>query len=75
LAKPTPMPSRMRPRISISTLTAVPLRAEPIKKLAPPINIDILRPYILVMGDAKKEAISPARYREDVNVVSSWLSN
>ncbi|RWW11408.1 hypothetical protein GW17_00024983 [Ensete ventricosum] len=65
----------MRPRISIRTLTAAPLRAEPTRKVSPPPSMDHLRPKALVTDDAKKEAISAARYSDDVKLVSSWLSN
>ncbi|THU46223.1 hypothetical protein C4D60_Mb09t02680 [Musa balbisiana] len=75
LAKPTPMPRRMRPRMSMRTFLAAPLSAAPIRKTSPPPNMDHLRPNVLVTIDAKKEAINAARYSDDVKVVSSWLSN
>ncbi|GAU25924.1 hypothetical protein TSUD_16620 [Trifolium subterraneum] len=57
--------------ISIPMLTANPFSNAPIKKNKPPRNIDVLRPHILVIVAAKKEATNAARYREDVNSVRS----
>lgn len=71
LQNPTPRPSNKRPIISISMLRANPFSNAPIKKNKPPRNIEALRPNILVVMEAKKEAINAARYNEDVNKVRS----
>ena len=42
-----------------------------IRKNKPPINIEGLRPNILVVVEAKKQAINAARYKEEVNNVRS----
>jgi len=62
-----PMPSITRPKISIVRLTAEAFRADPIRKLVPPLMILARRPYFLVMGDAIRDATKPAMYREEVN--------
>ncbi|KAF1876061.1 hypothetical protein Lal_00006692 [Lupinus albus] len=60
-----PTPSIIRPMISISRLRAEALRAEPIRKLTPPVMLLARRPYFLVTLDANKEATKPAMYREE----------
>lgn len=57
--------------ISISMLMAKPFNNAPIRKNKPPINIEGLRPNILVVVEAKKQAINAARYKEEVNNVRS----
>ncbi|CAA7394662.1 unnamed protein product [Spirodela intermedia] len=75
LRQPTPTPRRMRPMMSMATSLAAPLMAAPARKVTPPKSIEILRPKTRVTVDAKKEATSAARYREEVNAVRSGLSN
>ena len=57
--------------MSMTTLAATSFRAAPVKKIKPPNMIDIFLPRSLVVGDAKKEEMKPAMYRDDVNVVSN----
>ncbi|KAH0469196.1 hypothetical protein IEQ34_002428 [Dendrobium chrysotoxum] len=59
----------------MATSLAAPLSAAPMRKVIPPPNIDHFRPKVRVTDEAKKEAISAARYRDDVNVVNNWESN
>ena len=47
----------------------------PTRKNKPPANIEVLRPIILVMVEAKKEATNVARCEEEANKVRSSLSN
>jgi hypothetical protein len=61
MLKPTPMPSKMRPMMSMATLTAAPLRTAPMRKMKPPPSMVILRPNLRVMTEAKREAMSAAR--------------
>ena len=75
LAKPTPIPNKIRPMISIAILTAAALMIAPAKKTKPPMNMDIFLPNFLVTHDAQNDATSAAKYREDVNMVSFTLSN
>ena len=75
LAKPIPIPRKIRPNISMETFIAAPARIEPARNAMPPIRIDDLRPKALVTDEANKEATRPAMYNEDVKEVSSWLSN
>ncbi|KAL5697309.1 hypothetical protein ACHQM5_030860 [Ranunculus cassubicifolius] len=57
--------------ISISTLTAAPLRAAPTRNTSPPVNIEIFLPRALVVADAKNEATNAATYNEEVKLVRS----
>jgi hypothetical protein len=61
--------------MSISTFSAAPVSAAPTRNVTPPPNMDHLRPATRVTVAAKKDATSAARYSEEVNMVSSWLSN
>lgn len=61
MANPTPTPSIRRPIISIAIFTAAPLIIAPMRNEMPPTVMDILRPYILVTTEAKKEATRAAR--------------
>jgi len=74
LVKPTPKPSKIRPKMSIKIFWAAPLMAPPAKKTQPPKIMVFLRPNAVVTRPAKREDISPARWREDVNSVNNWLS-
>lgn len=58
----------------MATFTAVQLRTEPTKKSDAPISIEFRRPIFFVMWPATRHANMPARYSDDTNVVSSWLS-
>jgi len=69
------MPRRMRPTMSMATSSAAALRAAPARKETPPPNMDHFRPRERATDATKKEATSAARYSDDVNAVSSWLSN
>ncbi|CAJ1949513.1 unnamed protein product [Sphenostylis stenocarpa] len=46
---------------------AKPFNKAPTRKKKPPTNIEVLRPIILVVVEAQKEAINAARYNEEVN--------
>jgi hypothetical protein len=61
LVKPTPMPSRTRLTMSMTTSLEAPLSAAPMKNVTPPPNMDHLRPATRVTVAAKKEATSAAR--------------
>lgn len=74
LVKPTPKPSKIRPKMSMKIFWAAPLMAPPAKKMQPPKTMVFLRPNAVVTRLAKREDINPARWREDVNSVNSWLS-
>lgn len=54
---------------------AAPPRADPAMKTRPEKIMEGLRPKDLVTEEAKKEATRPAKYKEDVKDVRSWLSN
>lgn len=69
MEKPTPMPSKMRPTMSIQMASAKALMAAPAKKIKPPSIMEIFRPNCLVTHDAKKDATSAAKYKEEVNEV------
>ena len=71
---PIPTPSMIRPNRSIAILAAAAFRVAPTRKLIPPQIILARRPYFLVIGDATKDATRPAKYREEVNAASPWLS-
>jgi hypothetical protein len=53
--------------ISISRSTAAAFRADPMRKLIPPIMILVLRPYFLVTGAATIDATKPEMYKVEVN--------
>lgn len=75
LVNPWPIPSKIRLRSSIGTLTAAPPNTDPTMKKVPPISIDARRSNLLVMDDATRVATRPAMYRDDVNRVRSSLLN
>jgi len=74
LVKPTPKPSKIRPKMSMKIFWAAALMAPPAKKMQPPKIMVFLRPNVVVTRLAKREDINPARWREDVNSVNNWLS-
>ncbi|KAL5721868.1 hypothetical protein ACHQM5_005456 [Ranunculus cassubicifolius] len=55
--------------MSISTFTAAPLIAAPIKKVHPPRTMVALRPIVLVTRLATRDEKNPAIYKEDVKAV------
>lgn len=57
------------------TFSAAPFSADPARNVIPPPNIDHFLPKAFVTLEAKKEEINAARYNDEVNEVSNWLSN
>ncbi|WVZ57637.1 hypothetical protein U9M48_007998 [Paspalum notatum var. saurae] len=55
-----PIPSRILLRSSMGILMAAPPNTEPAMKIAPPISIDVRRPYLLVTDAATRVATRPA---------------
>ncbi|KAG8082151.1 hypothetical protein GUJ93_ZPchr0014g46975 [Zizania palustris] len=69
-----PKPSSIRPTMSMATFTAAAFTPAPAKKSAPPASMTACLPIALVTRPAASDAASPARYSDDVNAVSTWLS-
>nr|ACR36332.1 unknown [Zea mays] len=74
LAKPTPQPSKILPTMSMARFWAAPLKITPTMKKTPATSMVRRRPRRRVVYEAKKVAVSPARYSDDVNSCSGWLS-
>lgn len=75
LANPIPKPRKIRPIMSIATFWANPLIKAPAQNRIPPESIESLLPNFLVTVDATREDTRAAKYNDDVNIVSVWLSN
>lgn len=73
LLKPTPNPSKIRPKISIKIFSAPPLMAPPARNKQPPSNMMFLRPKVAVRRLAIRDEANPAMYNDDVNAVNVWL--
>jgi len=61
LAKPTPQPSKIRPKMRRISFPAEALKTVPTMNKIPASNIVCLRPSFLVTGDAIMEATKAAR--------------
>lgn len=73
-AKPIPKPSNNLPTINIQTALAKPLIRAPAKKSKPPKSMDNLLPSLRVTVEATSDAKRAAKYSDEVNIVSVWLS-
>jgi hypothetical protein len=74
VVNPTPKPSSIRPMMSMATLTAPALIAEPTRNKTPPISMTADRPTVLVTRLATSDESIAAMYNDEVNAVSRWSS-